>query len=246
MINLSTPTEQLLSELYGEMDKAEYWHRKIYQSKRSYRNMLGLYADEIRKGRFRFAGHHSEYKSKSGNRWHTFEIVNSVNGGFPLPIMIQFVYYETLGSIGVFMPSWETLDPQKPPVKGATIYPSHFFQRYCERLGIPYRSLKMLQEFAMGCTSMICEPDTKKGGKNIVYRIPHKGIIKADRREDNPAVTVMRTFISDAMLSPADRRRYAELIKISDDKAFIRESRLNELILEFYDTGCDRLRGLHY
>lgn len=245
MINLSTPTEQLLQELYGEKEKAEYWHSKMYQSKCTARNTMAEYKEKIRKGCPRFVGRHSEYKSKSGNRWYSFEIINSVNNGFPLPMILQFVYYETLGSIGVFAPSWETIDPSKPAVKGATIYTSHFFLRYCERMNIPYRSLRMLQEFSLDTTSMACIPDEKRGGQDIIYRVPHKGIIKADRRKDNPAVTVMRTFISDAMLSDSDRRRYAELMEDSDGGDFIRKSRLNELVLGFHGGG-DTLRGLHY
>jgi len=229
MINLSTPSEELLREIYDEKPKARYWHEKQTGSKSKLNELRKRYrehADELGK---KFIGYQTEWKSQHGNRWYIYDIVNVSDKAFHI-VTVSFIYYETYGSIGCFMPT----------MSGASIFTSHFFLRYCERMHIPFRSRQMIEEFAQNIISMtsIGELD-KDGEEQEVFRIPHQGVIKARRRKDNPQVVEMRTFLSDTMLSNSKTKEYAEMVERADSLWHKAGSLIVRFIKEFINEKLE-------
>ena len=60
----------------------------------------------------------------------------------------SFIYYETYASIGAFIPKYMMNEQTNMMDDACVIYTSHFFERYCERMKIPFRSRQMVLEFA--------------------------------------------------------------------------------------------------
>ncbi len=235
MINLSTPSEELIKELFDEKPKALYWHEKQTGSRSKERELQERYDKHKEELGKRFIGYSTEYKSKHGNRWHIFDIVNVSDKAFHI-VTVSFIYYETFGSIGCFMPAMQGGMGGGQPECGVNIFTSHFFLRYCERMGIPYRSRQMIEQFAMNIIYMTATEELDKDGEEQeAYCIPHQGIIKARRRKDCPLVVEMRTFLSDAMLSKSKAKDYAEMTDIANNKWYEAGSLLVKFIRDYID-----------
>ena len=235
MINLTTPSKDLINELFDEKPKALYWHEKQTGSKSKKRDLQERYDKHSEELGKRFIGYATEYKSQRGNRWYVFDIVNVSENAFHI-VTVSFVYYETYESIGCFMPSMQGGLGTGQPEHGVDIFTSHFFKRYCERMGIPFRSRQMIEEFAQNILYMTAtEEQDKDGEEQEVYRIPHQGIVKARRRKDCPLVLEMRTFIADKQLSPTKAKRYAEMAEMADSKWYEAGTLLVKFIRTFTD-----------
>ena len=142
-----------------------------------------------------------------------------------MTLQSSFIYYETYASIGAFIPKFWMNKETKLMEDACVVYTSHFFERYCERLKIPFRSREMVLEFASIIAFNPIQEDTDKDGKPIVVsRMPKAGFTYGVRRKDNPNVYEMRTFLSDKNMTPTKLRRYEELRERVDDEAFIAES----------------------
>lgn len=73
MINLHTPSEQIMKELFEDEQKAFYWLRKSYHGDKSYERMRDTLIAKCRKERKTQISDVVEYISKNGNRWMVFE-----------------------------------------------------------------------------------------------------------------------------------------------------------------------------
>jgi hypothetical protein len=225
MINLSTPSQQMLDELNIDLEKIEYWQHRWHSGKdwilkgREYRKRW----DQERKP---FLGDRHEFKSSLGNRWYCFDVPFLPEGFDDLmTLQSSFIYYETYASIGAFIPKYQMNKETKLMEEACVIYTSHFFERYCERLKIPFRSREMVLEFASIIAFNPTQEDTDKDGRPIVVsRMPKAGYTYGVRRKDNPNIIEMRTFLSDKNMTPTKLKRYEELRERVDDDAFIAES----------------------
>lgn len=228
MVNLSTPSQELIAQIWAEADKAEYWHNKRFASKTAREELAEKYSRIYKTtGKRTFIGECSEYKSPSGNRWYVADKVRKMPGGFATSI-VYFVYYETYGSIGCFAPVWQIYNLKAPAAKGVNIFTSHFFQRYCEREGVEYKSRDMLMHFLFDYQYLQADPyHDERHGDYEVWRMRRKGIIKAVRRKDSPLVVEMRTFLADKNLSPTERKRYQKLMDDTDGDDFLRRQEYN-------------------
>ena len=225
MINLSTPSKQLLDEFNTDLQKMEYWQRR-WHSGRSWILKGREYRARWEKERKPFVGERYEYKSQLGNRWYCFDIPFWPEGfDDVVTLHSSFIYYETYASIGAFIPKYIMNKETKLMDDAAVIYTSHFFERYCERLKIPFRSREMVLEFAGIIAFNPLQDDIDKDGRPIVVsRMPKAGFTYGVRRDDNPNIIEMRTFLSDKNMTPTKLRRYEELRERVDDDAFIAES----------------------
>lgn len=231
MINLSTPNEQLISEMFSEMNKVDYWHIKQGGGEKAVARQIDEYIQRRRREHRDFIGRKTEYKSPAGNRWLIFDKVARYPADLGIQVLsYKFIYYETFGSIGAFIPSWYQRRDGAPVQRSATVYTSHFFQRYCERRGIPFRSREMIQAFMLDSTSMTMQRDTDKDGRQIfVYRMPHIGYIYGVPRQGDESIIEMRTFLSTENMSPTKLRKYEELARWSDSEQHQQLGLINEL-----------------
>ena len=232
MINLSTPSNQLLAEIENDLMKLEWWiMKKKGNSVRSYKRRAlaqkyrARWADE----RKRFIGDTTEYKSALGNRWFCYDVVQKPAGAPDIMVGIdKFIYYETLGSIGAFLPQWWTGAETMTHHPSCLIYTSHFFQRFAERAKIPFRSRELVMAFVSELNFKPYIEDTDKDGNPIlVFRMNHTGFAYAVRRKDNPLVVEVRTYLDETNMTPSKLKRYEELAQrieadgFEDDTAWL-------------------------
>ena len=216
MINLSSSSDQIIQEVWEEYDKACYWHEKVHGKKTVHRQILDSYRRCVEKTHSMLSGFSSEYTSPSGNRWLIFDVIfpkDKVSNAFDIKLA-AFIFWETAASAGCFLPIDEcTAEGHKKVVH---IYSSHFFQRYCERLGVSYKSKTMLINFASDVLRITYDMITDQHGKHEVHRIPHCGMGMAVRRKDNPNVVEIKTFLADDNLAPNKMRKLKDLAEKGD------------------------------
>lgn len=225
MINLTTPSKQILDELNEDIQHIEYWQKR-WHTGRDWRSRASEYRKKWDKERKPFVGDCHEYKSTNGNRWYCYDVVFWPEGFQDLMLLqANFIYYETYASIGAFLPCYEMNKETNLMEDACCIYTSHFFERYCERLQIPYRSREMVMEFASAIAFRPTQDDIDKDGRPIVVsRMPKAGFTYGVRRKDNPFIYEMRTFLSDKNMTPSKMKRYNDLRERTDDAAFIADS----------------------
>ena len=213
MLNLSSPSEQILKEVLEGQDKAIYWHKKIRFKKTVSRQLNYIYEKAYKNEKTYYTGFNTTYDSPLGNKWYTFEIIFPVDEECFAVKLCSFIYYETIGSIGCFIP---TGNPDNKEEWGVSIYTSHFFRRYSERTGVEYNSLEMLQQFATDSLLLAATKVKDNHGEHEVFRIPYTGLCMAMPRKDSYRVCEVRTFIPDNTLSSSQYNRYREFIKEVD------------------------------
>lgn len=213
MINLSTPNEELLDELKSDKKKAEYWltkhiggERKMAElSKQLYITAKATkqiaYSDSI------------EYISQKGNRWFCGMSVGSPSGIYPFAQINMFVYYETYGSIGAFVP----LKGFGGGCDSCVIFTSHFFYQFCDRAKIPYKSREMIMAFNRLLPIMNFKKVDDRGKDEILVRLPG-GIGFGFPRNNDLSVIEIRTYLTDSELNKRQLRVSKDLREISDGK----------------------------
>lgn len=153
MINLSTPNEQMLAELKDDYRRADYWiMKKVGGRKKLDELQSQLMADYYRTGKVQVSDP-IEYNSPNGNRWLLFVRTQKV-GEYISPTPMGFCYYETLGSLGAFMLMGSKSITEND---GVVIFPSHFFLRLDEKLGLGIRSREVVKRFVELIDNMIIQ-----------------------------------------------------------------------------------------
>lgn len=216
MLNLSSPSDQILKEVTEERERAFYWHNKVHSKKLVHKQIMASYKRAWDKKHGTYTGFNSEYVSSSGNKWYTFELI-SPRPNNPEKFQVQFctfIYYETAASIGCFLMADD--DPKNGGGDIVYVFTSHFFQRYCERLGIQYGSTEMLTDFVCDIRSISSSKITDTHGEHEVIRIPHRGVGMVIARKDNPAVLEVKTFLADDNLNPNKKKELKTLTEYGD------------------------------
>lgn len=153
MINLSTPNKEMLAELKSDYSKANYWiEKKTGGGKKVEELKMKLMRDYYRTGKTQVS-EPIEYISPNANRWLFFFRTQKV-GDYIVPMSVGFCYYETYGSIGAFMLTGSKSVVEKD---GVTIFPSHFFQRLDEKLGLGIRSREVVMRFMEMIDNMVIQ-----------------------------------------------------------------------------------------
>ena len=232
MINLSTPSDKLLEEIETDLGKLTWWLNKVKgpnvrSNKR--KELARKYRAQWAQERKRFIGETLEYKSALGNRWFCYDVVQKPAGAADIMVGVdKFIYWETLGSIGAFLPQWWTDAKTMTNHPSCLIYTSHFFQRFAERAKIPFRSREMVMAFVSELNFKPYKEDTDKDGNPIlVFRMNHTGFAYAVRRKDNPLVIEVRTYLDETNMTPSKLKRYEELAQrieadgFEDDTAWL-------------------------
>ena len=199
MINLSTPSQELLKELLADYDKADYWLTKKLGGMKKQKELGDKLAYEcIMKGKPFTVSDYVEYISPNGNRWIMYLSCRRY-GDKTYTTPLGFCYYETYGSVGAFVPM---SDDTSDSANSCIIFTSHFFLRMCDRLGIKIRSREMVKRFLEYLVGMMVSyrGEGKHGKHEVDVRLP--GSIGRGRiREDSPYVTEINTFLRDNELT---------------------------------------------
>ncbi len=230
MINLSTPSDILLSEIEDDLKKLTWWLNKtkgpnIRSRKR--KELTNKYHKRWLEEKRTFIGDTVEYKSPNGNRWFAYDKIFKPQWSSDIIVGIdKFIYWETFGSIGAFVPQWWTdTDGKQPPA--CLIYTSHFFERYSERAKVPFRSRTMVMSFISELTFKPYQEDTDKDGNPIlVFRMNRTGFAYAVRRKDNPHVIEVRTYLDETNMTPTKLKRYRKLADRTEADGFEDDSYL--------------------
>lgn len=216
MVNLSTPSDVLLEEIETDLGKLMWWLNKVKGQNIRSRKRIELakkYRKQWAKEQKRFIGDTIEYKSANGNRWYVFDIIMKPKGAPDIIVgSDKFIYWETIGSIGAFLPQW-WMDSETMTTKpSCLIFTSHFFLRFCERAKIPYRSRDMVMMFVSELNYKPYKEDVDKDGNPIlVFCMNHTGFAYAVRRKDNPLVIEVRTYLDETNMTPKKLKRYEDL-----------------------------------
>lgn len=153
MINLSTPNKEMLAELKDNYRRADYWvKKKVGGEKKLQELYLQLLQEYYRTGKTQVS-EPIEYISPNGNRWLLFVRTCKV-GNRVMPLTTGFCYYETYGSIGAYMLMGSKSIAEKD---GVVIFPSHFFQRLDEKLGLGVRSREVVKRFVEMIDNMVIQ-----------------------------------------------------------------------------------------
>lgn len=217
MINLNTPSDILMKELSEDREKAVFWLKKHYHGEKGYEKMRENLLLKCKNTRQNQSSDTVEYISRNGNRWIAFEYaIYYPKAGSSNYMPYAFCYYETYASIGAFIPGFST-DKYQPQMNSCIIYTSHFFERFCERLGIKFRSREMVKRF-VECVPhqmMAFENPDENGQMKLNVRLPGS-VGRGFRRKGELNVFEVRTFLTDKHLSNKQLRETDPVRKIGD------------------------------
>lgn len=208
MVNLDTPNKNMLDELAIDKDKAVFWLKKHYGGPKSYEKMRDRLLDDAKKKQKNCISDVVEYHSMNGNRWLVYECAR----WFPEARAVNtqpyfFCFYETLNSIGAFVPVTLGADGEGT-LPAVIIFTSHFFYRMSERLNIGYRSPEMVRAFHEMIPTMLCQLKTKDN--TLMIRLPGS-IGWGIKRKGDGLVFEIRTFLTDTQLNGKQLRESEDL-----------------------------------
>ena len=203
MINLSTPSQELLSELLSDYKKADYWLTKKLGGIKKQKEVgdslckLCLYQNKELA-----VSEPIEYISPNGNRWLMYISTRKYKDHF-YTTPLGFCYYETYGSIGAFVPT----QCGSEDANACLIFTSHFFLRMCDRLGIKVRSREMVKRFVEYMAGMVVSyrGEGVHGKHEVDVRLP-ASIGRGRMRDDCDKVIEINTFLKDTELTKKQQK----------------------------------------
>lgn len=208
MINLSTPNEELINELNSDYRKLGYWMEKKVGGYRKKQELQERLVNKyILTGKIQ-TSEPLEYISANGNKWYGYYKTFNI-GGIPFANSIGFCYYETYGSIGAFVPvnskSIEGCD-------GVIIFPSHFFLRLSQRLGVGVRSREVIKRFLEMLDNMVIEykGDGEKRKDEVEVSFSDS-VWRGYWKNGDSRVVELNTFLKHTELSRKQERDAKEL-----------------------------------
>lgn len=241
MINLSTPNRQLFNELMADKDKSFYWLVKKNGGQKSYDKMRDNLLLEAKRVKHNVVSDVVEYRSRNGNRWMTYECARyypDADTSYTAPY--AFCFYETLGSVGAFMPVKIGMD-QESGADAIVIFNSHFFARMCERLGIGFRSPEMVRAFHEFIPNFLISTYKDEDDGNtvkLIVRLPGS-IGWGNQRKGEPVVFEVCTFLMDTQLNGKQRRITQELREKAAKIWYEPDEVLFKRIKAKYESGGD-------
>jgi hypothetical protein len=198
MINLSTPSKELLDELLSDYKKADYWLTKQLGGLKKQKELGdNLCLQCLKEGKELAVSEPVEYISPKGNRWMMYVSARRYKDHF-YTTPLGFCYYETYGSIGAFVPT----QCGSEDANACLIFTSHFFLRMCSRLNIKARSRDMVKRFVEYMAGMVVSyrGEGTHAKHEVDVRLP-ASIGRGHIREDSPLVIEITTFLKDSELT---------------------------------------------
>lgn len=217
MINLSTPNDILFRELMADKEKSNYWLVKKNGGQKSYDKMRNKLLLEAKRKKCTQISEVVEYRSAKGNRWMTYECARYFPGADSShTVPCAFCFYETLGSVGAFVPVKVGMD-NSAEQDAVVIFNSHFFYQMCERLGLGFRSPEMARAFLEFIPSILMKTyyDEEEKVRKLVVRLPGS-IGWGIQREGTEPVYEVRTFLKDTQLNGKQKRITQEIREHAD------------------------------
>ena len=206
MINFHTPSDELWNTIDEEYEKAKYWMIKQFGGEKRYEAMRDDLLRRSAYGQQSLISKMVYYTSREGNRWICFENATYYPESFASNAMPTcYCYYETAGSLGLFMPGFDT----DSIMNCILIFTPHFFQRYAERMGIDGDMKEVLERFATSTRFFAVSPmpDDESGLERRAIRIANDCTGYGIRRSGDKNVFEVRTILTDAQLSKAQSAR---------------------------------------
>lgn len=203
MINLSTPSQELLKELLSDYTKADYWLTKKLGGIKKQKELGDELCYECLQEKKELAvSEPIEYISPNGNRWLMYVSARRCNDHFYVT-PLGFCYYETYGSIGAFVPT----QCGSEDTNACLIFTSHFFLRMCSRLGVKARSRAMVKRFVEYMAGMVVSyrGEGVHGKHEVDVRLP-ASIGRGRMRDDCDKVIEINTFLKDTELTKKQRK----------------------------------------
>lgn len=224
-LSLSSTNEELLFTMIQEGKSVEYWHKKHYGGSRKYDKWQDEQLEKVQTlpAGSELLGEMVDYHSlTTGNRWKTFEVTSCYGVGNAYTRMFKFCYWDTYGSVGAFY-NCVTDDDKYHQL---FVFPSHFFHRYADRMGIKHRDAALVCEFFNRnhafAIDISTEPDddgrqqfiigTKEGAGYGIART--KVMTHEDLRRDN--VFEVRTFLKYEQMSKRQREECENVRKLAE------------------------------
>ena len=208
MINLSTPNDILIKELNADYEKLGYWMRKKVGGSKKLAQLQDHLVLKYQLSGKTQTSDPIEYISANGNKWYGYYKTVKI-GGLVYPNSTGFCYYETYGSIGAFVPvsskSIEGMD-------GVIIFPSHFFLRLSQRLGVGVRSREVVKRFLEMLDNMVIEykgdSDKRKDEVEVSFS---DSVWRGHWRNGDKNVVELNTFLKHTELSGYQMRKAKDL-----------------------------------
>lgn len=213
MIKLTSTNQQILNELYSDVEKAMYWYHKQFCTA-SKENISRT--DSLRKKAMyqlqTVCSDYIEYTSSNNNKWIVF---SSARYRKDRPLVNvetnAFCYYETIGSIGIFVPLIDKSNGRE--VKTCLIFNSHFFYQMSERTGNDCKTKDMLYKFIGELSEInIIKRDTEENRIAIDIKLNSgigRGFLKF--KNNDTQIYEIRTFLKDTQLSKSQKNTVKEL-----------------------------------
>lgn len=198
MINLSTPSKELLDELLSDYKKADYWLTKQLGGLKKQKELGDNLCLKCLKECKEFAvSEPVEYISPKGNRWFMYVSARRYKDHF-YTTPLGFCYYETYGSVGAFVPT----QCGSENANACVIFTSHFFLRMCSRLNIKVRSRDMVKRFVEYMAGMVLSyrGEGTHAKHEVDVRLP-ASIGRGRMRDDCDKVIEINTFLKDTELT---------------------------------------------
>ncbi len=217
MINLNTPSDVLMKEMETDQKKAIFWMKKYYHGEKGYERMRDNLLMKCMETRQNQSSETIEYKSLNGNRWIVFEYaIYYPEVGTANCMPYAFCYYETYASIGAFVPGFSP-DKYNQKMTSCIIYTSHFFERFCERLGVKMRSREMVKRFIECVPQQFFTFETLEKGEQVKFNVRLPGSVgRGFKRNDDFNIFEVRTFLTDKQLSNKQLRETEHVRKAGD------------------------------
>ena len=198
MINLSTPSKELLDELLSDYKKADYWLTKqLGEMKKQKELGDNLCLKCLKECKELAVSEPVEYISPKGNRWFMYVSARRYKDHF-YTTPLGFCYYETYGSVGAFVPT----QCGSENANACVIFTSHFFLRMCSRLNIKVRSRDMVKRFVEYMAGMVLSyrGEGTHAKHEVDVRLP-ASIGRGRMRDDCNKVIEINTFLKDTELT---------------------------------------------
>ena len=198
MINLSTPSKELLDELLSDYKKADYWLTKQLGGLKKQKELGdNLCLKCLKECKELAVSEPVEYISPKGNRWFMYVSARRYKDHF-YTTPLGFCYYETYGSVGAFVPT----QCGSENANACVIFTSHFFLRMCSRLNIKVRSRDMVKRFVEYMAGMVLSyrGEGTHAKHEVDVRLP-ASIGRGRMRDDCDKVIEINTFLKDTELT---------------------------------------------
>ena len=249
MLTVTSKTKDILRTIEDEDPRTLYWLVKKLGGDKKF--------DEVRDDLLRRAyrtrsdqeSEAFEWNSKDGNKWYVWEQARYFPSGddsFCHPI--SFCYYQTIGSIGVFLPSWTQGETGDLVVIHFT---NHFFLRFSSWTKVKVGSKEMLKRFFSmihGFTIHFNDEYNEAGLQTMDVRLPGS-LGRGCVRKDGMVIDV-RTFLPDKNLSKKQLKETEHIRKTGDKDTFepkpLLMQRLEDSLkaVNSFMTDMDRLKEM--